>query len=312
MLMCSSYTPGGNCASEEIDLFMDDGEDEVMEFSTIEHLLYGYYYEDIDDIIFNKENKTYYSTEELLELWRKYVELDEKNQVVWELNFQLCQWEDIKDIMKNLEAVKAADKELFAKLFTGNLVSCLLYEIVRDENLNLTKKEQEALFKWIRKHKEQEFEQKDFWRVLKYHTKQKNSMANYYDVDKISVEYSHWWRQCCQKPIYLSTQDPMQWNTFEHCADSYGVLSAFYFIRMLLQMCDGMVGKYKYVKDDYLLQMIQENDKELLYECLQKNFVSKEMVKNRMDDVLENQCYDMIPLLLLKCHGEWPERDAEE
>lgn len=306
MDMNTVFMPGGN-------IFDEDEIDVNIEFSTMEHLLYGYYYEDYEDIIDNKENKTYYDLEHLLELWRKYVEIDEENQVVWEFNFQMFQWKDIKGILENLEKIKMADEALFAKLFTGNLVSCLLYEIERLPKEILTKRNKEFLAKWIQKNKVGEFSDRDFWKVVKYHTLTNNEGMERLAMDNTTLKYSYLWKRCCKKPIYLSMKESVHRETYQFCTlnaeelclNSY--MLEFVGLPLLLKICDGILGMEGFSKDNHLIALIEDDNKELLYECLRKNFVNKRMAKNRLEYAMENQRYDLIPLLLLKCHGEWPE-----
>ena len=291
----------------------EEEEEEVIEFSTMEHLLYGYYYEDYEDIIDHKENKTYYDIEHMLELWRAYVEIDDENRVVWEFNFQMFDWKDIKGILTNLEKIKAADEALFAKLFTGNLVSCLLYEIERIPKKILSKRNQETLAKWIQKHKTEEFSCEDFWKVVKYHSKKNDAGTEHLIIDNTTLKFSCLWKKCCKKPIYLSMKDPMQKETFLFCTmNTDNVYSSsltleFWGYHLLLKICDGILGLEDLAKDNHLLALIENDNKELLYESLRKNFVNKEMAMYRLEDVLEKGRYELIPLLLLKCHGEWPE-----
>lgn len=300
------FLPGGN-------IFEDDEEEVIAEFSVMEHLLYGYYYEDYEDIIDNKENKTFYSTEQLLELWRKYVEIDEENQVVWEFKFQMFDWNDIKGILANLEKIKMADEALFSKLFTGNLVSCLLYEITRIPKEILNKRNKEYLAKWIQNHKVGEFSYENFWKVVRHHMQNKNDAMDRFNIDNTTLRYSYLWKQCCKKPIYLSMKEHMHKQTYQFCTlntdDVYlnSLNLDFVGLNLLLKICDGVLGLEGFSKDNHLAEIIETDNKELLYECLKKNFVTKRMAKNRLEDALEKQRYDLIPLLLLKCHGEWPE-----
>lgn len=295
---------------DEFDWGEDVEESESWDMSIMEHLLYAQYYQESDDAEYLEVMD--YEKEEWLELWRKYVELDEKNNVVWKFNGKISGWNVVERILRMLEQLKAEDKEVFQKAFTGNFISCLLLEISQD--LTLNEPQISRLADWIQKHKSKKFDQQDFWRVLK-HFYRNNTPDSIFVTTELS-RYSRLWRTCTLKPIFISMKDEIQKNTFIYYTGYSSDRVYFNYLEdqnidMLLDFCDGVVHYERYNNQAWVNLLLQEGNKEMLYACFKKNFINKRMAQNALDTDSANKQCDLVPLLMLKAHGEWPEEKVK-
>lgn len=292
------------------DLFIDENDfdfaKESKELSIMEHLLYGYCYVKSDD---SEELEVIdFTTEEWLDLWKTYLEMDKENQAIWEFKYNIPSWIDVERILKNLEQLKRKDNELFQQAFTGNFVSCLLKEIIDNNLLNKTRTKK--LANWIQKNKVEEFDQKDFWRVAKHFYGAGFQNKEYVEVQKNLVEYSKLWRACTLKPIFISMKDEVQKKTFINNIQK-SIQHTFFDheknIRNLLSVCDGVVDYDRFTDAVWVEIFLNSGYKELLYQCAQKNFLNKRMAKSLLNVVVKKQEFELIPLFMLKVHDKWPE-----
>lgn len=309
----------GYAASVEDDVELEDYfdfdeiEDETVDLSIMEHLLYAHYLEEDDD--YERIKIVPYEREEWLDLWRKYSQLDEQNQAIWAFKNPIESWEQIDQIMNNIEELKSMDKELFEKVFTSNFITCFLYEIfaARDGiNWRYEDKKKRQIVKWIRKNRVHELKQEDIWRVLKQFRLEAETYLPRIRFDDTLVRFSQVWRACGETPIHLSLNDDIQINTFRlHTEDMsktivFGVLEEEA-VNMLLDFCDGIIHNRKQKNEAFLECLLSGGNKELLYRCLKKNVINQKTAKAGFGYAMEQKKYDVIPLLMLKTHGEWKE-----
>ena len=289
-------------------------EDESVKFSIMEHLLYAYYPEEDDD--YEMVKTVPYETEEWLNLWREYVNLDKENNAIWSFENPIESWEQIELILDNLEKLLSTDKPLFDSIFTSNFVCCLLYEIfvARDgTNWRYSAKSKKYIVKWIRKHRVQELQQEDLWRVLKQFRLEGGAFLPRIRLDDELVEYSRIWRACAEKPIYVSLDDEVQLNTYylhiedQTDADLFGGLIEEP-INHFLDFCDRVIQNERQGNAMFIENLLSHGSGEMLYRCLKKNVINQKTAKTAMDYAIQWKKYEEIPLLMLKIHGEWKEK----
>ena len=286
-------------------------EDEPIERSMMESLLYGYYCEKSDD--YETVQTVSYELGEWLDLCRKYVELDKENNIIWEFTKKIKDWEEVLCILENLDKIREQDKHLFEEFFTSNFVSCFLYELLLTEYKILTKRNQKKLAKWIQNRKVKPFSQDDFWRVLTCFKREGCGNATYININDMAVEYSQLWRLCCSDPIYISCKDDIQKATFDIYTENKSRSGIELDIMMddvnrLLDLCDGVIENEWMEKSDFFKSVLDTSNKEFIYRCLKKNVVNQRTAKAGIERALKNQMYEVVPALMLKCHGEWPQK----
>ena len=271
----------------------------------MDQLLYMHYIENDCD----RENckRVFFSEEEWLTKWREYVESDKGIDRLWRLRVYIGDWDDVRGILKRLEFINKKEPELFHELFTGNFVSCLLFNLVFNGiEIKLNKRKITTLAKWIQKHKVQEFSQDDFWRVV-----QEYWQDMFHPFAKATIQYSQLWRACCQKPIYISMKKPIQKKVFDvfrkneiENAKTYFVFSEYY-DGWILDFCDRVNDNEK-IKDNVLVELLLNlNNVELIYKFLKKNIITAKLAKDGLKKAVADGKSDLIPMLMLKMNGEW-------
>jgi hypothetical protein len=64
-------------------------------------------------------------------------------------------------------------------------------------------------------------------------------------------------------------------------------------------------GSTKEILDDFM----DTTDRELMYMALKKNFITVGLTDEAIDWAIDRKKLELIPLLILKKHGEWPEEE---
>jgi hypothetical protein len=229
-------------------------------------------------------------------------------------------WKELDMILGKLDIIKENDEKLFSELFNSNFVSCFLKAIVILQYTDpVTTKTLEKRFKklalWVQNHKVGEFSQDDFWRAVVHvmHRKWGHDSIN---LDEELMSYSRLWRLCCRKPIYISLKNSAQSSLYVRIMNgmsgfAFGISGMLEEMEQLLDFCDGVVehdGLSSNSKKSLLNEHIAEKNKELFYKCLKKNFFSENDTTYALTKAMEEKAYELIPMLLLKKYGEWPEQ----
>ena len=164
----------------------------------------------------------------------------------------------------------------------------------------LDKRKVKKLVSWVQTHKGKELTADSCWKIL-LEKSQEGLMGEIFDS---SMRYSKVWRNCCQKPLYISCKNSWQKGIFDHTVMNAWVEGIGY-IEQLLEFCDGIIDNESDKDTKVLKRILEEDDSELLYRVLKKNVINKQQAKEGIAYVIDAQKSHLVPMFMLKVMGEW-------
>ena len=275
------------------DITMTLGYLEVCEESTVdddpysmETMLYGAYpwFEEV----FSEEIE-----KEWIALWESYAKIEKWKRNHWEM--LSTEGDILENIVAKLERLKKKRPDLFHEIFDKDFVMKLIVEIGINGSENETDWESVKLFnKWIRDNLKDQVTEEDVW----------NSFLL---LDKIGTKelicYIALWRCCFQKKVFVDLEKNPKLIQFFTSIRYWEI--PIERKKRLFRVISGVKGSTKEILDDFM----DTTDRELMYLALKKNFITVGLTDEAIDWAIDRKKLELIPLLILKKHGEWPEEE---
>ena len=206
-----------------------------------------------------------------------------------------CSKTHFENIVAKLERLKKKRPDLFHEIFDKDFVMKLIVEIGINGSENETDWESVKLFnKWIRDNLKDQVTEEDVW----------NSFLL---LDKIGTKelicYIALWRCCFQKKVFVDLEKNPKLIQFFTSIRYWEI--PIERKKRLFRVISGVKGSTKEILDDFM----DTTDRELMYMALKKNFITVGLADEAIDWAIDRKKLELIPLLILKKHGEWPEEE---
>lgn len=263
--------------------------------------------------------------EEWLKLCQEYVDQPDygkqydyvTNPRLWTMNYE----RKGGGFLSDFQWLKKKDEKLFEKLFTVPFIMQFLEEI--ELHMSHYDARRDKLVKWISqivKLTENDFwEHTEKWQKFQgfkagYHLSREElrilkDMKKYYDLEFVpdmkNRVHKKYVEELLMKMSIASNMGSLGNTAWElEMMNDYkeNILEMFSAIK-------GFKGMKMTTFPGLMEELIKDGDKEVIHMALMKNFISLEMIKKSIDCSWKEGKSELIPLFLLKKHGEWPEEE---
>lgn len=260
-------------------------------------------------------------TKEWIALWDEYSKEDKKERSKWRLeNKFITSVKKGEQVLKNLNTLKKVNPELFQKCFDKEFILTFMCEFIKSYVIELDPKSEQPLKKklisFVKKNLQEAIDETDMWEKIKQELYEPRGVMQFWEMPEI-VCFITLWKTCLKKEVHVDLTKRIYLkkvicNCWPMMDESWQEQSFFKerFMR-LLQAIDGFRGCEKYFLEEadkgHLEEFVKFADQELMYEALMKNFINLRLVNKTIELAAKKEKLDLIPLLILKKNGEWPE-----
>lgn len=262
-------------------------------------------------------------TEEWIALWEDFSKEDKNERSLW--RFQNPPFKFFDNTFNNLMNLKKMRPDIFLEIFDKNFVMNLITEFIKHKEIlygctrdgieewnNLSRVEKFISF--VHENLKENCEEKDMWEKLDQELLVPQASL-YWQAHEIGGLIMLW-KQCFQKKAYLDLTKMIEpktaifrsWPFRGYDVDSQLFTALFI---PFVKAVDGFKGCEKYFSEGLGIRHLKEFTKfaeqELMYEALKKNFINLQLIDEVMELAEKEGRLDLIPLLMLKKNGQWPE-----
>ena len=264
----------------------------------------------IETMLF-EENSRCCMYDEWISMWEDFANLKKWERALWQVeSTEIFKQRDIfKSVLSNLKMLKKNREDLFDEIFEKGFVTKLLFEMGKNVcNMECNKKSVKALINWISKNLTEPIMEEDFWEIIR-----DTCLFEDYTLFDLA-NFAGLWSSCFKEKIVVDFVKIPELITFLFVRVSEMDNAEIFLeeMKFFLYVVDGIRGnKMLLGKDmeDFKIKFIEWADEELMYMALKKNFIGMDVIKRIIDcAVKQNRC-DLLPLLILKKNGEWPEEE---
>ena len=265
------------------------------------------------------ENSAGLSEKLWAELWMYYAGQSRMNREALKLGTIMGKnWENMKLWISNFLILKSKYPEIYKSAISEELFHKILLAICRKEaELELPKEEKKEMSRLLKelnyplKHSELLWEQ-----VLDTEASERDSFYNCWEPVK---RYMNLWKKLSGKPVVAEMQGALREccnRFFESSGNDFNGFGGFEENFTFLDCLLGAVDVVKYPEQLNSTQMLRylmrEDKEEQLIGALRISLISSGMLQKAIRYATENNISRVMPLLVLKAHGEWtPEATYE-
>ena len=262
-------------------------------------------------------------TEEWIALWESYSKEDRNERSLWRLENPPVKFFD--KTLKNLMYLKKIRTDIFQEIFDQKFVMKLMAEFIKYRVFFYiytgdgigewnNSSDVDKFINFVNVNLRENCKEQVMWKKLK----QELSVSKaglYWEAQEIG-SFIMLWKQCFQKKAYLDLNKMIElkeailrsWPFSGYEVDSQLFIAIF---MTFLQAIDGFKGCEKYFSEGvggrHLEEFVKLADQELMYVALKKNFINLHLIDETMELAEKERRLDLMPLLILKKNGKWPE-----
>lgn len=258
--------------------------------------------------------------EKWLEYWDDFLNEYGRNGIFIWINSMGERNPSINEILKKLqrgfERLKSIDEKKHSEIVTTDFLNLLLYYLSIQSFVELVPETKEKVTCLIRKEFTGEAKVEDMWNALKalQEMDEERDGIKGIDIDNSSdsvmleiIEFMSIWKECFSKEIEVNMADDFQAKVAFQCveyADDWSYLT--------LDRIFSVMSYFRNGKDDSRTReiadtlIIHTEDKEICYKALKSNLINNRTASYAVTKIFkEEKRLDVLPMLIMKIHGEW-------
>ena len=266
-------------------------------------------------------------TEEWIALWESYTKEDRKVRSTWRLsNYSFYNIKAYDEMISNLKKIKKLRPDIFREIFEKEFVMGLMCELVKSQMFVFDGKwnrplDVQKFVTFVKKNLKETCEETDMWGKLNQEIFGNDvKMIMMWDVKEL-VSFITLWKHCFLQKVYIDLtkmfdlknailQSFLVFDVVRKGQETFDQKNRF---MLFLQTIDGFKDCEKYFLEGYdicyLEDFVKLADQELMYVALKKNFINLCLVNKVIELAAKEEKLDLMPLLILKKNGEWPEEE---